>query len=64
MIKRNKHVEKKRRKKKKKGRQNKTSDKIDFLFFIFYNVNVFEILFNSIHLETDLEEEHEQKHHN
>jgi len=52
-----------KKRKEKEGRQNKTSDKIDFVFF-FYNVNVFKMLFKSIHLETDLEEEHEQKHHN
>jgi len=52
--------------KKKEGRQKKTNDKIDFYFS---NVNVFEMflifyVIKSIHLETDLEEEHEQKHHN
>jgi len=50
---------------KKEGRQNKTNDKIDFFFS---NINVFEMLIfiviKSIHLETDLEEEHEQKLHN
>jgi hypothetical protein len=49
--------------KEKKGRQNKTSDNIDFS-----NINVFEMLMcefiKSIHWETVLEEELEQKLHN
>lgn len=59
------YKKKKTKKAKKEGRKNKKSDKVDnFLLLRFY---VFEVLnfqiIKLIHLEMDLEEEHEQIHH-
>lgn len=50
--------------KKKKKKVGKTRQMTKLIFKYISNVNVFEMLFKSIHLETDLEEEHEQILHN